>query len=181
MQYQNIASHSEAKVIYTRHCNSQYRLQLPGGSIMQLTIQIVKSGGSQMSFNIASRNSYAHTIAVLQNLPCGCSLSFVMLQNRPCSCTLSFVMLQNHPCSCTLSFVILQNRPCSCSLSFVILQNRPCGCTLGFVILQNRPCSCTLGFVRQDLYQRVVDAMNCKLQWDARRVSNKACGLQCGV
>ena len=167
MQYQNIASHSEAKVIYTRHCNSQYRLQLPGGSIMQLTIQIVKSGGSQMSFNIASRNSYAHTIAVLQNLPCGCSLSFVMLQNRPCSCTLSFVMLQNHPCSCTLSFVILQNRPCSCTLSFVMLQNHP--------------CSCSLGFVRQDLYQRVVDAMNCKLQWDARRVSNKACGLQCGV
>ena len=153
MQYQNIASHSEAKVIYTRHCNSQYRLQLPGGSIMQLTIQIVKSGGSQMSFDIASRNSYAHTIAVLQNLPCSCSLSFVILQNRPCGCTLSFVMLQNHPCSCTL----------------------------GFVMLQNRPCSCTLGFVRQDLYLRVVDAMNCKLQWDARRVSNKACGLQCGV
>ena len=139
MQYQNIASHSEAKVIYTRHCNSQYRLQLPGGSIMQLTIQIVKSGGSQMSFDIASRNSYAHTIAVLQNLPCSCSLSFVILQNRPCGCTLSFVMLQNHP------------------------------------------CSCSLGFVRQDLYLKVVDAMNCKLQWDARRVSIKACGLQCGV
>ena len=135
MQYQNIASHSEAKVIYTRHCNSQYRLQLPGGSIMQLTIQIVKSGGSQMSFDIASRNSYAHTIAVLQNLPCSCSLSFVMLQNLPC------------------------------------------GCTLSFVILQNRPCNCSLSFVRQDLYLKVVDAMNCKLQWDARRVANKDCGL----
>ena len=149
MQYQNIASHSEAKVIYTRHCNSQYRLQLPGGSIMQLTIQIVKSGGSQMSFDIASRNSYAHTIAVLQNLPCSCSLSFVILQNLPCGCSLSFVMLQNLPCGCTLSFVILQNRPCNCSLSFV----------------------------RQDLYLKVVDAMNCKLQWDARRVANKDCGL----
>ena len=167
MQYQNIASHSEAKVIYTRHCNSQYRLQLPGGSIMQLTIQIVKSGGSQMSFDIASRNSYAHTIAVLQNLPCSCSLSFVMLQNLPCGCSLSFVMLQNLPCSCSLSFVILQNHPCSCTLSFVMLQNHP--------------CSCSLGFVRQDLYLKVVDAMNCKLQWDARRVSIKACGLQCGV
>ena len=153
VRYQNTASHSEVEIIHTRHCKLQCLLQLPVCSIMQLTIQIVKPGGSQMSFDIASRNSYVHTIAVLQNLPCNCTLGFVMFQNLPCICTLGFVMLQNHPCNCTFGFVRLQSY-----LRVIDAMN------------------CTMQWEVSSITHR-----NCKLQWDARRISNKDCRLQWDV